>query len=1127
MLSRFKFRLLGGYSITFDGQELTTVIPGVKAKLLLACLILAYGMPLSRKQLAFDFWMDSTERQALTNLRKLLHDLRESLPYSEQVLIVTATSLAWNTEWHSDSDVHEFELAAASSSIAELRRAEQLYQGELLHGYYEDWLDTRRRQMAQAYVNVLEKLIAMSESMRDYASALQYAQKLLIKEPLREDLYRTIMRLQAQNRDLAGVAQTYRDMCATWREELGITPAAETIELADQILKGEVRASMEATQSQALPLIGRIPEWGRLQDAWKQATTGSNTMVLIQGESGIGKTRLALELQTLVDNQGYRTVFAGCYPAVRSLAYSPVIAWLRSIPVPVLSPIWLSELSRLLPELAEKIPDLPRPGPIQESWQLRRWYEAIERMLSSSQPLLLIVDDIQWSDSETLQLLAYLLRGNSGTQVLLVATMRIEEQLDDSVRQLLSSLDSERKLTRMKLAPFTEEETKQLLSAVVGEQLASSASPGMYARTGGNPLFIVETLQEWRAGGSNGEPGPSPLVRSVMENRIGKLSRDNRRLVLLLSTVGRPISAALLAALSGWQESALLEAVEQLVRLNLCHEDGDGFIDFTHRLIMETAYGMVSASRRRQCHRQIAEGLAAYYDEHTESFAGEIAFHYEAAGMEQKAIEYYEWAARVAESMRANETRIRYYRKLSQLLPSERLLSNLTRLGDALILAGHWEEAETTYRQWLACSGSSATIEDRSYCLAALGNCLRLQGRYEEARSLLEQAHRYFELMSNAEGLGVVTVRLGTLYYYRGDYDQALIHLNKSIKLFDHHVRSREKSLAYGILGHLYYDRCEYDQALAWLQQQMALAARNGDSYSVEQAMGTIAMVYMDTDEMQLAFDLLMDKMQISSAIGDRMGYAIAHGMLGKYYGELGHDRHAVACSLFCLEEAIAVQDWRIAAIMLSYAGRSLLAMNRSDEAAQLLDRSMQLLQRLHAPYFTCEALYYFSLVQRFYRQFEIAASVAENAYEMADQLGRRDMQVRLLILLTELKFRLGRMNREEAGDLLRRQLERTIALRDQGALLYALWKLNPDTSGHRDAALRLNEELYSRSRKREYYDRCLHIKGYAEAAAPGTMPLFAAERMLTEELPSEALKAIDCYLTTVVSDADTLDIVT
>jgi DNA-binding SARP family transcriptional activator/tetratricopeptide (TPR) repeat protein len=1111
-LAGCSFQLLGSLKITLDDEDLSE-IPGKKSALLLAYLILAFDAPPSRKQIAFHLWPDSTEKQALSNLRKLLHDLRISVPRIDRYLKITHASIHLNRELPFYSDVREFEQVSQGTTAYELRRAEELYRGELLPGYGEEWLTVKREQLAQTYLTTLDKLVVILERQREYTSALLFAHKQLVLDPLREETYRTVMRLHASNKDIAGVVQSYRKLCDVLQAELGIAPSEETLYLFEMLTKNG-GGIFTALPSKA-PLIGRIDEWENLLSAWRQIAVCGNTLLLLKGESGIGKSRIALEFKAYLESLGVQTAFAGCYPSVRSLSYTPVVNWLRSLPLPKLGSVWLSELSRLLPELLERYPDLPKPSPIQEKWQLNQWYEAIERMLLASEPLMLLLDDIQWSDEETLQLLSYLIRSDSKAKLLMVATMRTDEDTVDAVTNVLGELRTERRLIEIELAPLSRVETNRLAVATVGDVLADRASSDLYSETGGNPLFIVETLREWQTSVDSGEFRLAQVARSVIKNRLNRLSPANRQLVSIIAAVGRPVSVAQLMMVMDMdmEEEGILARAEQLVQLKVLQEAGDGKYTFTHDIVKETAYKLNNQNRRRRYHRQIAEGLHTYYQGQVEAVAGEIAFHYELAGMEREAIIYYEMAAMAAEKIYANETRITYYRKLFSLLIPEQTLPVLMKLGDALVMMGNWNEAENTYKDWLDRYGYLVMLGERSYCDVALGNCLRLLGKYEEARFHLERASYHFKLTEDHDGLSFAYGTLGILYYYMASYDKSLRYFMERMELPQNGTQTGDDVRFLGMIGFLHYDQCLYDQAIHWFHRQISLATEIRDTFFVEEAMGGLAMVYFELDDMDLAYDRLVEKLEIAKSVGARMGFAMGIGMLGKYYHLLGSHLQAEQCIAFCLEEAVQIQDWHIASVVLGIEGCNLMEQHRYEEAGQWIERSAQLTKKLRIPFFECEALYFTSLLRERQNKYDSAMHAAEEALKLAIRLKRRDLQVKLHVQLLQLKSCLGQISTGDAVDELQNMSEQYASEQDQAIIRFAMWLLKPDSPELRTAALTLNEALYRKSGKYEYYTRLRELGSFSQVIVARPIPKIATEAVQQKQISSNLLGDIDRFL--------------
>lgn len=984
-------------------DDTITVISSKKMKLL-AYLILECDFPQSRRKIAFDFWPESVEKQALSNLRKLIHELRGYHPQIDRFLKITSEYLMWKDEWPFCSDVREFEQLSQGQTLYELRKAEELYRGELLPGFYEEWLHSKREKLAQMHVKVLEKLVFQLENQKEYSTAIVFARKLLLHNQLNEEYYRILMRLHAMNKDAVGIVTTYEQLQFFLGNEFGIAPDEESLQLYRRLTQVRTKHSNELITETSQPFfIGRIDEWGNIMRVWNQATTGHASLLVLKGEAGIGKTRLAQEFKLWADSQGIHSAISGCYPSVRTLSYTPVTSWLRSFPFPQMNVMGLSELVRLLPELYDTYPDLPEPTPIQENWQLNKWYEAIEQMLVTRQPLLLILDDIQWCDKDSIRFISYLLRSDSTAKLLVIATMRSGESENDAVVRMYSDLQMEGKLTEIELAPLNKDDTRRLMTASVGTSPVDVMLSEWYAVTGGNPLFIVEMLKEWQTGNDPIEFRQSSLVKTVIKKRLNRML-ESRELLAAVAAVGRPVSTQLIALIIDENEEMVQGRIEVLVHLKVIQETTDGKYEFTHDVVKGIAYELIKMSSRRQCHQRIALALIASHNEQLETNAGEIAFHFELAGMAQEALPYYEMSALEAEKKYAHESMIHDYRKICSLLPPVKQLPYLLKIGESLTTLGDWNGAERTYRNWLDSFGYSVSIRERSFCDVALGNCLRLQGKYEEARFHLERALRHFEWIEDLSGRSLVYGTLGILHYVWGNYDQSLYYLMERIELPDADNRTKRNCRFFGYIGFLYYDQCEYDQAILWFKKQIMLASEIGDSHAISEAMGGLTLVYLDTDELELAFDHIVEKMEISKSIGDRMEFATAIGMLGKYYLYQGHRKYATRCIAYCLEEAVMIKDWRIAAIVLGLEGRNLMEQHQYEEADQMIERALRIFRKLRILYFTCETLYDVSLLRLRQRRLDLARTAANEALNLANRLQRKDMQFKLPSLLMQLQ---------------------------------------------------------------------------------------------------------------------------
>ncbi len=310
----------------------------------------------------------------------------------------------------------------------------------------------------------------------------------------------------------------------------------------------------------------------QLRGAWEQAQKGRSSLLLIQGEAGIGKTRLAEELADYARRQGMIAVHTRAYAAQGSAAYTPIVNLLRTErhfqALGTLDDTWLTELSRLLPELLRNRPDLPAPLPMTEAWQQRRFQEALARgFLAVGQPLLLHFDDLQWCDSESLAWLRFLFEYDRRAGLLVVGTVR-DDEIDEmqQVNMLHYELQQRNRSLTIDLQPLGADDAARLANHVVGHTLTDDVAAKLFAETEGSPLFIVEMLrsgdyaaipveQDKQTADSKTSSAKErrlpPKIQAVIKWRLGQLSPPARQMAAEAAVLGRSFTYDLLTSASG------------------------------------------------------------------------------------------------------------------------------------------------------------------------------------------------------------------------------------------------------------------------------------------------------------------------------------------------------------------------------------------------------------------------------------------------------------------------------------------------------------------------------------------------------------------------------------------------
>src|SRR5947207_11933212 len=369
--------LLWDFSLIIADRQVTS-LNTLCLQSLLAYLVLHRDAPQQRQHLAFLFWPDTIEAQARNNLRQLLHQLRQAFPAMEHFLSADTHMMHWHPVTPVHLDVAEFEQALTLADAATrrndhralraaLEQADNLYRGELLPGCYDEWILPERDQLRQRHLHVPEQLLRLCEAQGDNVTAIRYAQRLIGLDPLSENLYRRLMRLFALNNDRASALHVYHTCVSTLQREMGVDPDPATREAYERLMQQEA-STIQPIVHQPLPaatptLIGRAREWEQLHVAWQHATTAGPHFVLVTGEAGVGKSRLAEEFLLWTSQQGAVTAKARSYAAEGQLSLAPVTEWLRSeglrAPLRQLDAIWLTEVVRLLPELFAEQPALP------------------------------------------------------------------------------------------------------------------------------------------------------------------------------------------------------------------------------------------------------------------------------------------------------------------------------------------------------------------------------------------------------------------------------------------------------------------------------------------------------------------------------------------------------------------------------------------------------------------------------------------------------------------------------------------------------------------------------------------------------------------------------------------------
>jgi class 3 adenylate cyclase/tetratricopeptide (TPR) repeat protein len=496
-------------------------------------------------------------------------------------------------------------------------------------------------------------------------------------------------------------------------------------------------------------LVGRDLELAQLVDALERSFAGLGRLILLSGEPGIGKSRLADELAAEAVRRGARVAWGRCWEAGGAPAYWPWVQVLRSL-VRDLPPARLrsvlgprgAELSRMLPEEAGTVfAELPPPA-VDPDTDRFRLFQAVASFLKRSagdRPIVAILDDLHAADTSSLLLLRFVADELPDAHVLLVACYRDTELTPDHALSATVSELTRRPLSvRLRLAGLAEQDVARFIALISEKEPPEGLAAAVFAGTGGNPLFVREVAQLLVSEGLLERPTDAMVwqlsvpqgIREVITRRLAGLSDEASRLLSLAAVLGREFDLEALARLSGQPRDELLRLLDEAAAASIVAEvpGALGHLRFSHILVRDTLYEELPPSQRVRLHRQVGEALEERYRSDRDPHLAELAHHFgraAPAGDVQKAVTYARRAGERAIQLLAYEEAARLFELALQVLELESSIDSrlqcelLLGLGDAQARAGEFEKAKATFLH--AAEIAKAETLSEHFARAAIG----------------------------------------------------------------------------------------------------------------------------------------------------------------------------------------------------------------------------------------------------------------------------------------------------------------------------------------------------------------------------------------------------------------------
>ncbi|MBX3061428.1 MAG: AAA family ATPase [Anaerolineae bacterium] len=867
-MSSVALQFLGVPRIERDGN--TVHVDTRKAYALLAYLALT-GVAQSRDTLAALLWPESDNATARGSLRRTLSSLnaalngiglqieRESVALEFPVLSIDVITFEQHIAAHRDT-------AAA-----------EIYKGDFLQGFslrdsadFDNWQYTQTERLRRLLSSALERLAMNTGNLE---VAIRHAQRWLVLDSLHESAHRQLMRLYAASGQRSLALKQYRECVRILDEELGVSPLEETSRLYQSILedsgpfvlaadKDRSEIAVVPTTTPMLPFVGRETELALLQ---KLGTTGGQFLV-IEGEAGVGKTRLAQTYLELARQAGCSIRMSTCYEGEYNLVYAP--------------------FSELLSELDDQTLLVETPG------AQSRLFAAMQRSIVAQLPNkhgILFIDNVHWADTASCDLLTYLVRRFDEHSPSILVTWRSEDiSKTHRLRLLVGERIRSGKGLILPLERLTNAEVRQIVQTAL-PTLDPEVATQVYQEAEGLPFFLAEYLALLTEGAAPEELHKLPQnIQDLLRSRLAAVSEAGQQILHTAAVIEHSFDFETLRETSGRSEDEVIDALEELIRRGLLSEITTQQIphySFIHEKLRTLVYQDTGLARRRSLHRRVAQSLGNRMQREGESGANasRIASHYELAGYEREAAGYYWIAGNYARRLYANHDALAYLQLALALGYPDLCLLHQT-IGDLQTLSGDYSSAIHSYELALSSCATAAS----SYLEHRIGRVFHRLGEWSLAERYYEMALEPLTEVQDASPRAAILADWSLTAHQNNDPDRAQMLALGSLEAAGSQIDALAQ--AYNMLGILARSRGDYGQAIIYLQQSLMLSQQLDDPGARIAALNNLALVQRDNDQSAAAVETLSQALALCKQQGDLHRAAALHNNLADLFHAAGKE---------------------------------------------------------------------------------------------------------------------------------------------------------------------------------------------------------------------------------------------
>lgn len=873
-----EYGVLGPLEVVRDGTPVH--VGPLKQRALLILLLVRANRVVPMDRLIDELWAGRPPAQATITLQSYVSSLRRTLEPGRSAG-VASTLLVWRSPGYllrvepDELDTIRFERLVQEGraalggdpvrAVALLTQALGLWRGDALSDVAtEGFALGEIARLTELHLSATEDRIEAGLALGWHGELAAVLEPLVAANPLRERLRGQLMLALYRYGRQADALRSYREGRSAMVEDLGIEPSPALQRLEEEILRqspsldwrlGSAAPGLALAAPQPEPghmersaapgaavapagrdapsaLVGRDTEMAVLEQALAAASVRQGRLVLVAGEPGIGKTRLAEEFAVLAGTRGAEVRWGGCYELEGAPAFWPWVQIVRGLAEDLDDERLGSALGsgaahvvQVVPELGERVVASSPPALLHDEGTRFRVYEAITQLLTrvaSGRTLVVVLDDLHWADVPSLRLLAYAAGALRHASVLVLGTYRdVEVGPGHALTETLARLAREPVTERLALRGLTEGDVGRFIAGATGAAASRHLIASLHRRTDGNPFFLGELVRLLRSEGPIEAADPTEVpasVREVVGRRLAQLPDGSEQLLTVAALAPDAFRLDVLARVEGVSEDQVLDVVEAALaaRLIVEHHEPSSY-RFAHDLVRDTLFEGVSAPRRARLHVRYGEALEAVLGTRADEAAAELAHHFcQAATLTPPS----------AAPAGAGRKGVGYARRAAT-----NALAGLA-----------YEDAAAHYERALVVLRREPEPDKRTRCelLLGLGDARRRCGDVAASRAALEPAFGLARDLGEAEWMARAALDLGSSSSW-GLWEDLWLPDETAVRLFEGALAALPEDdsvLRARVLGQLAVQFRTEDELHTRSEQALQMARRLHDPLALTDALG-------------------------------------------------------------------------------------------------------------------------------------------------------------------------------------------------------------------------------------------------------------------------------------------------